>query len=370
MKKVHIEDYDIFKTTRKVDKKILKKLVANIMLYTSIYSSVFLLGDYKLSTKNLENETRIETLQNEDDYLKELAINTSLSPYEKDNQVVFHAVLKNEKLDDNEKELLYNLSDVVSDNPYIDKVAVYNRLKDLDIEYVERPESYNDSVYAIYYYKDNKVYVFNNEENVNLKIALHELIHSIFTNENTIKLPKYIIEGTTQLLTDEYFSSTPFVEKNTYPYEMTMVKILCEMVGSEKVLEAYTTGNMNVILDELSKVQPKEISNEFLNDVNIMFNNFSDNIHIPEATYNSISEYMDKYFSYKYEDNKYMTRVYNYYKNGLNLMTSKNPYDDYSCYLIDNGYYKKSYFCKELERTTNKSFAYNIEDEKEKILVK
>lgn len=369
MKKVQIEDYDIFKTKPKYSLKKAKKVIANIMVYVSIYSSVFLLCDYKLKNP-VTDDTRIEIIENEDELLEELEDSTNLSATEKNNQVVFHAVLKNNNLNNKEKELIYNLTDVVDDNKNIDKVSIYNVLKNLDIEYTTRPESYDESVYAIYSYKENKIYIFGNENELNLKIILHELIHTLFTNEKTINLPKYIIEGVTQLLTDEYFSSIPFIEKNTYPFDVTMIKILCEMVGSEKVLEAYTTGNMDIILEELNKSEPEEMNKQFLNDINIVFNHFSDKLEIPEGTYNEMINYMDNYFRYKFSKNPDMLNLYNYYKNGLNLMISENPYDNYSCYIIDNGYYKKAYFCEELGRTTNNTFAYNNVDEEEKILVK
>ena len=65
---------------------------------------------------------------------------------EKDNQIIFHAVLNNDKLLESEKINFYNLSDLVNDNPNIDELSVYNVLRNIDIIYTKRPEEYDETV--------------------------------------------------------------------------------------------------------------------------------------------------------------------------------------------------------------------------------
>ena len=370
MKKVKIEDYNVFEDRHKLSLKQVRRIIANVMLYVSIYSSVFLLGDYKLIEKNiLSSDTRIDSFDDKDEFLNEIKDNTDIDTDNKDNQIIFHAVLNNDKLLESEKINFYNLSDLVNDNPNIDELSVYNVLRNIDIIYTKRPEEYDETIRAIYSYQDNIIYVFDKEEAVNIKIILHELIHSIFTNENTIKLPKYLIEGTTELLTDEYFSSQPYIEKSTYPFEIMMVKLLCEMVGSDKVLKTYTTGDMDIIKNELALIKDEPIVNTFLENIEDIFNCYANHEMISKEKFDDSIAFINDYINSKYDNKEIIDRC-TYYMNALKFIQTDESYGYYLSYIIDNGVYQYPYFSEELmEKTTNNKLI-KISSEDEKILVK
>ena len=372
MKKVQIKDYNVFADKQKVSLKQIKKVIANIMIYASLYSSIFLLGgELKLQNNAdlINTDVKIESFDDRDQYLNELKDSTDINIDNKDNQIIFHAVLNNNKLIESEKRNFYNLSDLVSDNPNIDELNVYNVLRNIDIVYAERPNEYDKSIRAIYSYKDNVIYIFDKEDEVNLKIIFHELIHSIYTNENTIKLPKYLIEGTTEILTDEYFSSQPFVEKSTYPFEVIMVKLLCEMVGSDKVLKTYTTGDMNIIKDELNIICDVNEVNIFLENIEEIFNYHTNNEMIPSEIFNNFINFMNKYILKKSNNIETINRC-SYYINALQFLNTDDSYGNYLGYIIDNGVYQYPYFSRELlEKSKNRNIS-TLSSAEEKILVK
>lgn len=354
MRKLKMEDYDIFQTPKRMITKKAKRILANMMLYVSIYGSVFLIGDYKLMNNSITENTSIECFNNEE---------------ENNNNDIFLAVLNNNKLKDQEKEILYNFSDLVNDNPIINKDKTYNILKTLDIIYITRPSNYDEKVRAIYSNKDNVIYVFEPEENDNSKIIIHEFIHSIYTNEKNLKLPKYYLEGVTELLTDEYFSSQPFVEKTTYPFEVAMIKVLCEMVGKDNVLKTYKTGNMDYVKNELNKTSPSN-STEFLNNLEKVFKSFTEENKIPKQEFEEVIKYLDSYFETKYSNDDNVLDRYLYYRNIIIFINFESPYDSYLAYIIKTGVYDKPYFSEKLLENNTGSNLIALETEEEKILVK
>lgn len=266
------------------------------------------------------------------------------------NILILYAVLKNENLDDNEKKLVYQLSTLISENPYLDIDLSYDSLLKLRIEYLGKSDKYDDDTLAIYSNADNKISVFQTKEETNYEILLHELVHTIFTNKKTIKLPKYLIEGETELLTNEYLSATPFLEKTTYPFEVAMIKLLCEMVGEDAVLEAYTTGNLNVITSKLLLDNNYLEAANFLSNIDIIFTSFSNKEKIPEKNYNEFIVYMEKFFYNKYYNNEEKQEIYEYYKGIINIIYEDDQYSKYNNYINENGIIIKPYYSNELKK--------------------
>lgn len=169
-----------------------------------------------------------------------------------DDYLLLNAIYLNNNLSDNEKDILYSLINIIEGNPYIDKEEAYYSLLNVDINNVERPENVAEEVVACYDYNniDISIYEDNDRENV----LRHEGIHCIICNDKNKKLPNVIVEGVTELLNNEYFYVSQDVKDKYYFREKAFVKILCEIVGAEKVLEAYTTGDMDLIYDELENI--------------------------------------------------------------------------------------------------------------------
>ena len=164
------------------------------------------------------------------------------------NYLLLNAIHCNDNLTDEEKEFCCGFIDMFNDNSYLDKERVYHSLLNLDISYKNRPYIYEDSVEGVYIDKYKSIGVFVNDPD---KAVLgHEIIHCICANDGS--LPTFFVEGMTELLANEYLSDSPFIEFKHYPFEIYAVKMLCDTAGSDVVLKAYTTGNMDLIYEALA----------------------------------------------------------------------------------------------------------------------
>lgn len=282
------------------------------------------------------------------DLLQELELFAGVETNNNPNLVVLHAILNNKNLDDEEKEYFYKLADLISENPYLETKLSYETLLNLDIIYLGEKNKYDETVLAIYSENENVIKVFEDKDNFNKEIFLHELIHALFTNKKTISLPKFILEGTTELLTNEYLSNSPFVEQNTYPFEIATVKLLCEMVGAEEILKTYTTGDIDSLYEKLDENSNLN-SRRFIENVDAVFTALSNKEEIPADKYNEMIVYLDNYFSQNYSDNIEKLELYEYYKGILNIIYSDNPYYEYEKYIQEKGIILKPYYSSKLK---------------------
>ena len=275
-----------------------------------------------------------------------------------DNILVLSGVVDNPNLSESEKETIYKLVDVIKENPYLDKRSAYENLKNLDIVYTTKDKDDKSTYTGIYYRNENKIEVFNEEDKND--ILIHELIHCLFTNNNTYKLPEYLVEGVTELLVDEYYSDNPYIEINSYPYQIAATKILCDMVGSNKVLEAYTTGNMGLIEDSLNKTMDKKETKKFLNNMDTMFKEYNKEGKSSLEPMSEFLEYANTYMDKKYPDGSEVLNSYEYNKEMLILMKNEQPDIEYMFYVNINGYYIKPYFSKKLKQEDTKHYQKSI----------
>ena len=167
---------------------------------------------------------------------------------ENDNYLLLNAVMCNENLTFEQKNFCCEYIKLFNDNPYLDKERVYHSLLNVDISYKNRPHIYEDSVEGVYIGAYKSIGIFGKDEDNNT--LAHELIHCICSNDGN--LPTFFIEGVTELLANEYFSDSPFIEFDNYPFEIYAVKMLCDAAGSDVVLKAFTTGDMMPIYESLA----------------------------------------------------------------------------------------------------------------------
>ena len=322
---------------------VVKGTIISFCIYFGLASSSPTLYEDKSKYTIVERNEKTE-----EQMLQELYDETGIDINNR-NLLILYAVLRNNNLDDNEKDCIYKLSTLICENPYLDIELSYDSLSKLKIEYLGKSDEYDDDTLAVYSNNDNTISVFQIKEETNYEILLHELVHSIFTNDKTIKLPKFLIEGETELLTNEYLSNTPFLEKATYPYEVTMVKLLCEMVGADSVLEAYTTGDLNAINSKLIYDDNYFETTKFLNNIDIIFKALSNNEKIPEKSYNEFIVYMDKFFENNYSNDQEKQELYEYYKGIFNKIYKDDPYTEYNNYINENGIIIKPYYSEQLK---------------------
>ena len=339
-------------------KKKLKDLARAGILSLCIYTSLTLVGDSPVHLVGYK--TTPEDIKIMLDCVEE---QTSLDTEQNENMILFYHVLENNNLSEKEKNLIYELSEMIKENPYIDVNLSCRALRNLRIVYKERPEEYSNTVVAIYSSEDNEISVFTSREDVPREILIHEIIHCIFNNIRTYNLPDYLVEGTKELLTNEYCSEKPFVEQETYPFETNMSKLLCEMVGSDTVLKTYTDGNIDNIKECLQESMGQEETDVFMGKLSALFSKFKKNRKVSTTDIKFILDYTDKYFTEKFKetnDQDVLAR-YIYYKDIIKLMTYESPYEKYIEYVIEKGTYSTVFFSKDLKEKYPKPERINID---------
>ena len=180
----------------------------------------------------------------------ENALGITIDEEFKDEYALLYAVLENDCLSEDEKNIFYGFIDIIKDNPYINREEAYHSLRNVDVLYKCRPYYYDKTVQGAYSYERESIGIF--EEDENHMILKHEGIHTIFCSEKTAGLPRYFKEGMTELLVNEYFESKPFVELVNYPFEIAGVKILCEVTSPDTVLKAFSLGDMDIIAQDIA----------------------------------------------------------------------------------------------------------------------
>ena len=299
--------------------------------------------EYSFDTNDLADNELLQNYAKNLDYEEELNENT---------MKIISVIYKNQNLNNKERSSIYKLHPMWEDLDDFNIENACNNLSTLDIKYIDRPENYSDITHGIYNYKENEINIFENEEDVSNNTISHELVHVLFTNKNTKKLPSWFVEGVTQLLTIEYSKEESYIENNTYPYEVTMVKLLCEMVGSDKVIEAYMYGNMDLIYQELESMYRKDIIDNFKENIKIVFESFRNNKQIPVKNYNDMIIFINHHKMLS--ESQTTKETIEYYKNILCLINNKNPYKSYDDFINDNESVPKPYFSKELVKEYEK----------------
>ena len=254
------------------------------------------------------------------------------------NSSLEDVVFENSHLDEDEKELLLEFQQIIDDNPYLDKNEVYKNLSDINIIYQSK-ESGDSTVIGMYYPNKNQIRIINDDWNHS--VLIHELIHCIYSNQDNRSLPVFFQEGVTELIANEYFSDNPFLEIDSYPFEVTMVKMLCEMVGEDTVLEVYTTGDEELLIRKLSKEMGIFSSKKFINNLDEMFQEYKNNSASLE-NHIEVLQYLDSFYSNSGMDSD----IYTYNRDILQLIGNNNPNVCYRDFLMENGYYQKYYFAQ------------------------
>lgn len=302
---------------------------------------------------NIYNNKELKISEEEQNELVSLLESESgISNIDNERDLILTAAINNPNLNENEKQMIYSLVDLIEDNPYINKKTAYANLRDLDIIPNAERKDVDECTVGRYIPQNNTIELY--EEDVDNNILRHELVHCIFYNSHTFIVPRYLSEGVTELLIDEYFTEEPFVEDSSYPYEIAMVKILCEMIGSDAVLEAYSTGDLRILYNKLCEVMDKKSALKYLDLINDMFEDYNRN---GKVSLDDMSEFLattNAYFSIK--EGNTVNEAYEYNKELLINMKNDNSSNDYIFYVINNGYYKKPYFSSKLKEETKKNY--------------
>ncbi len=176
-----------------------------------------------------------------------------------DDYYLLTAIYENKNFNDYERENLYKVYEVIKDNKYIDKQEVYARLRTVMVKRENhKKEDRRDKLFthedvwvlASYRFNLNQL-VFYDYENLADSTILHELMHILFPCNY---LSKSFSEGFAELLTLEYFPDEAQAGAETcYFQEIAYVKLLCEIIGSDKVLQIASLNDSELLEEELSQ---------------------------------------------------------------------------------------------------------------------
>ena len=170
------------------------------------------------------NELSISDEEAEKLYQK-ISKETGENVVENERVLVLNAIIENPNLTTEEKEQLYKFYDLLVENPYLNKEEAYTSLKQVKVsqkkEQAPKVKGGNKQkdyfVEGSYNVKSHKVKMYiPKTDSEYLETLYHEFIHCIYYNNETNMLPRYFMEGMTELLTNEYFTDTHYYEESSY----------------------------------------------------------------------------------------------------------------------------------------------------------
>jgi hypothetical protein len=186
-----------------------------------------------------------------------------------DDEDIYNVVNNNQNIDESSKKIIFELIESLQRSyPNIDLNILKENLEYLKIKIVSEKEmdeyKGNDSVDAYVNYVYKEIIFSDSIEPYVMKHELgHLLINLYFGDTKEVKrfqqinkdgrdyysYGSAIEEGCNELLLMEIGNN------NAYMFEPTFVKMLCEILGNEKVFDIYTKGNINDLANALSKVK-------------------------------------------------------------------------------------------------------------------
>lgn len=220
---------DIYATKELVNAKIATNPFDGSQISTS-----FLETDVKyIKVKSyLEDEKFI-------DIIKDIRQNSNIN--EKKAYVLYYAILENQDLTEEEKNVLSDAIRYFSDNPYIDAEYVYEQLSKINI--IKRNATFpgtNISSMFSYSMDAQEKIVYGGEIKLgNEKDLFHEYIMHGTSKNHTAS---WIEEGYASIIDAEYHSSNDsnyLIEFDSYPVEASIIRFLCEIMGKEKGRECF-----------------------------------------------------------------------------------------------------------------------------------
>ena len=268
------------------------------------------------------------------------------------NEVVLTALNNNHTLTEEEKSLISSLENIISENPYLDTEKAEQQLSEIRIRYTNKDNQYSDNTVGVYDYNTNTINMFSDKDKTAKANLAHEVVHGIFHNEKTANIPEFIREGVTQELVDEYLSNVPSYEESTYPFEVTVVKMLCEMTDKDTVLKAYTTGDMRELKMKLSGVMGANETEKFITNIENIFKTYHEGKEVSLEQLASVIKYADSYFV-ENDSNIEKLEAYSYYRGIIQQLGTKEPSVGLNMYLSEKGIYVKPYFSEKLKEKFN-----------------
>ena len=185
---------------------------------------------------------------------------TMFTPADAATNVLMEAFDLNPLIEEEDREVASHLRQYLVENTYLDYERLYDDFSSFCIIDTNDTRgnvlASNFDDYIVVYNRDN---ISKEEYSENLE---HELVHRT-GHLNCVMLN----EGMTSLITSEYMED--FQSTTAYYDEILMTKIFCELITPDKMLEAYSKEDMNIIKNEMLKLNPEEDKyQQFINLLN------------------------------------------------------------------------------------------------------
>lgn len=323
-----------------------------LLISFCVFLNIYHKATKKKQFKNIFSDNTISISDEEVNIIcrdLEKMLNVDITEEDKDEYLVLNSIKENDDFGDYKKWFCKQVINMIKDNPYLNKEDVYKSLLNVKITYNNKAKYISDESQGRYNYFFNNVEIFSGYPS--LEVLFHEIIHCIY---NTQKLPRFFKEGMTELLTNEYsnIDDCPFKETKTYIFEVAAVKMLCELTTPNTVLKAFTLGNMDYIIEEITSVtgnkEEVELALKTMGDALDAFKK-QKNYDLKELNKNCINVFQKCIDNkYGYDCPNYVSYYYNemLFYNCLFFQTAKINYNkDISLCGIDY----KAYFSSDLK---------------------
>lgn len=236
---------DKLELARNVTKKVVK--VGNVTIAVIIAANISFTG---LKTINLDRSF----LQNIE------AIKDIYTTDERDHKIIMSYIDKNTRLSNEDKEFILSMNHFFEENEkYFNMSEIKKNLINLRIIYdKDNQENHKMSNRVKGYYTKafDKITIFYSDKMDNdiitKKVVFHEVMHAVSDKGYVSKgnLGLALTEGVNELMAEEYLNTY----SDTYNKGQTYARIMCELIGPEKVKESFFGNDIDMVLEELSSI--------------------------------------------------------------------------------------------------------------------
>ena len=236
---------DKLELARNVTKKVVK--IGNVTIAVIIAANISFTG---LKTINLDRSF----LQNIE------AIKDIYTTDERDHKIIMSYIDKNTRLSNEDKEFILSMNHFFEENEKsFNMSAIKKNLINLRIIYdKDNQENHKMSNRVKGYYTKafDKITIFYSDkmdnDMITKKVVFHEVMHAISDKGYVSKgnLGLALTEGVNELMAEEYLNTY----SDTYNKGQTYARIMCELIGPEKVKESFFGNNIDMVLEELSSI--------------------------------------------------------------------------------------------------------------------
>ena len=236
---------DKLELARNVTKKVVK--LGNVTIAVIIAANISFTG---LKTINLDRSF----LQNIE------AIKDIYTTDERDHKIIMSYIDKNTRLSNEDKEFILSMNHFFEENEkYFNMSEIKKNLINLRIIYdKDNQENHKMSNRVKGYYTKafDKITIFYSDkmdnDMITKKVVFHEVMHAISDKGYVSKgnLGLALTEGVNELMAEEYLNTY----SDTYNKGQTYARIMCELIGPEKVKKSFFGNNIDMVLEELSSI--------------------------------------------------------------------------------------------------------------------